>query len=54
MPARAEFFGGFAPPLEDVERPPAERFGFISCPFGTVTALPGAGTRWRAPLVRLF
>ena len=47
-PARAERFGGFEPPVEDVERMPVFFASF--CPvtasrFGTVTTLPGAGAR---------
>jgi hypothetical protein len=52
LPARAGRFGGFAPPVEAVERTPLlfdSGMPEISSPFGAETALPGAGTRCREP-----
>src|SRR5918911_954319 len=57
LPARTGRFGGFAPPLDAVERTPLffdSGTPEISSPFGTKTTLPGAGTRWRELPVRLF
>ena len=48
--ARAERFGGFSAPVEDVERPPdwlAVGWPRTRVPLGTSTAVPGAGTLLR-------